>query len=194
MKNRLYRAAGLVTAMLLPGLTILPARADHPAGTVNFTGEMLGATTCTLENHSLTADFGTINVDRKGGIPANPLTSGRTVAFRFTGCATNIQKVKMTVDFDSVPGDDSLIFNEGSAGNVAGVLTCPAEAPAQGVNCTAGDRFSTGKTVSGTVTNGGVSFPLEVSLVSFDGFNPSSPHMPDAGSINMTVRFTFEEE
>ncbi|EBJ9224215.1 TPA_asm: type 1 fimbrial protein [Salmonella enterica subsp. enterica serovar Muenchen] len=197
MKNRFYRAAGLVTAMLLPGLTILPARAAKVAdGTVSFTGEMLGATTCTLENHSLTADFGTINVDRKGEIPANPLTSGKTVAFRFTGCATNIQKVNMTVDFDSVFGDDSLIENaEGSAGNVAGVLVCPANALMQGEACTAGARIRAGSVVHGVVnSNREVSFPLEVSLVSFDGFNPSSPYMPDAGSINMTVRFTFEEE
>ncbi|EBO9885295.1 type 1 fimbrial protein [Salmonella enterica] len=194
MKNRLYRAAGLVTAMLLTSVAPPPVRAAKVAdGTVNFTGEMLGAATCTLENHSLTADFGTINVDRKGPIPA-VLGDPQPVAFRFTGCATNIQKVNMTVDFNFALSDDSLIFNEGAAGNVAGVLTCPTEAPAQGVNCTAGDRFSSGETVSGTVTNGGVSFPLEVSLVSYDGFDPSSPHMPGAGSINMTVRFTFEEE
>ncbi|HDC2297816.1 TPA: hypothetical protein O7Y16_004859 [Salmonella enterica] len=195
MKNRFYRAAGLVTVMLLPGLTIPPARAAKmPEGNVRFTGEMLGATTCTLENHSLAADFGTINVDRKGPIPV-ALGTPQPVAFRFTGCATNIQKVNMTVNFVSVFGDDSLIENaEGSAGNVAGVLVCPANAPAQGVSCTAGSRFRKGDIVSGTVTNGGVSFPLEVSLVSFDGFNPSSPYMPDAGSINMTVNFTFEEE
>ncbi|ENX5722638.1 hypothetical protein ACFQIM_005157, partial [Salmonella enterica] len=102
MKNRFYRAAGLVTAMLLPGLTILPARAAKVAdGTVSFTGEMLGATTCTLENHSLAADFGTINVDRKGPIPV-ALGLPQPVAFRFTGCATNIQKVNMTVNFESV--------------------------------------------------------------------------------------------
>ncbi|EAW7911439.1 fimbrial protein [Salmonella enterica] len=196
MKNRFYRAAGLVTAMLLPGLTILPARAAKVAdGTVSFTGEMLGATTCTLENHSLAADFGTINVDRKGPIPV-ALGTPQPVAFRFTGCATNIQKVNMTVNFESVFGDDSLIENaEGSAGNVAGVLVCPANALMQGEVCTAGDRIHSGSVVHGMVNgNREVSFPLEVSLVSFDGFNPSSPYMPDAGSINMTVNFTFEEE
>ncbi|EAU9329975.1 type 1 fimbrial protein [Salmonella enterica] len=196
MKNRFYRAAGLVTAMLLPGLTILPARAAKVAdGTVSFTGEMLGATTCTLENHSLAADFGTINVDRKGPIPV-ALGTPQPVAFRFTGCATNIQKVNMTVNFESVFGDDSLIENaEGSAGNVAGVLVCPANALMQREVCTAGARIRAGSVVHGMVnSNREVSFPLEVSLVSFDGFNPSSPYMPDAGSINMTVNFTFEEE
>ncbi|EHX5013173.1 hypothetical protein K3Z00_004357 [Salmonella enterica] len=196
MKNRFYRAAGLVTVMLLPGLTILPARAAKmPEGNVRFTGEMLGATTCTLENHSLAADFDTINVDRKGPIPV-ALGSPQPVAFRFTGCATNIQKVNMTVNFESVYGDDSLIENAGgSAGNVAGVLVCPVNAPAQGVSCTAGSRFRKGDIVSGTVTNGGVIFPLEVSLVSFGNIiDTSSPGMPDAGSINMTVNFTFEEE
>ncbi|ENK0253501.1 hypothetical protein AB2X99_004793 [Salmonella enterica] len=102
----------------------------------------------------------------------------------------------MTVNFESVFGDDSLIENaEGSAGNVAGVLVCPANALMQGEVCTAGDRIHSGSVVHGMVNgNREVSFPLEVSLVSFDGFNPSSPYMPDAGSINMTVNFTFEEE
>ncbi|EHK3593109.1 hypothetical protein JTT96_004854 [Salmonella enterica] len=195
MKNRLYRAAGLVTAMLLPGLTILPARAAKVAdGTVNFTGEMLGGATCTLENPQVTVDFGAINVDRQGVVPANPLGS-RSVTFRLTKCASYIQKVNMTVNFDAAHAWEAtdLIGNQGTAGKVAGVLTCPAEAPAQGVNCTAGNRFSTGETVSGTVTNGGVSFPLTVSLVTFNPFRPSAPHMPEAGSINMTVNFTFEE-
>ncbi|EBS9007085.1 type 1 fimbrial protein [Salmonella enterica] len=199
MKNRLYRAAGLVTAMLLTSVATLPARAvpeQVADGTVNFTGEMLGATTCTLENNSLTVDFGTIYVNRKGAVPANPLTqTPKTVAFRLTKCASNIQKVNMTVDFEYVSGDNSLIRNTGgSARNVAGVLVCPAEAPAQGVNCTAGNRFSNGETVSGTVTNGGVSFPLTVSLVTFNPLVPAIPHMPQAGDINMTVNFTFEEE
>ncbi|ELJ8358355.1 type 1 fimbrial protein [Salmonella enterica] len=197
MKNRLYRAAVLVTAMLLPGLTVQPARAakNETVGTVNFTGAMLGESTCTLENPQVTVDFGTINVDRKGAVPANPLGSPRTVTFRLTKCASYIQKVNMTVNFDAAPAWEvtDLIGNQGTAGRVAGVLTCPAEAPAQGVNCTAGNRFSTGETVSGTVTNGGVSFPLTVSLVTFDSFHPSAPHMPGAGSINMTVNFTFEE-
>ncbi|EHZ5703536.1 type 1 fimbrial protein [Salmonella enterica] len=199
MKNRLYRAAGLVTAMLLTSVATLPARAvpeQVADGTVNFTGEMLGATTCTLENNSLTVDFGTIYVDRKGAVPANPLTqTPKTVAFRLTKCASNIQKVNMTVDFEYVFGDNSLIENAGgSARNVAGVLVCPAEAPAQGVNCTPGNRFSTGETVSGTVTNGGVSFPLTVSLVTFNPLDTANPNMPQAGDINMTVNFTFEEE
>ncbi|EAP7415674.1 hypothetical protein Q5U43_004562 [Salmonella enterica] len=193
MKNRLYRAAGLVTAMLLTSVAALPARAAK--GTVHFTGAMLGEPTCTLENPQVTVDFGTINVDRQGAVPANPLGS-RSVTFRLTKCASYIQKVNMTVNFDAAHAWEAtdLIGNQGTAGKVAGVLTCPAEAPAQGVNCTAGNRFSTGETVSGTVTNGGVSFPLTVSLVTFNPFRPSAPHMPDAGSINMTVRFTFEEE
>ncbi|EAA8358608.1 hypothetical protein M1702_20180 [Salmonella enterica subsp. enterica serovar Poona] len=198
MKNRLYRAAVLVTAMLLPGLTVQPARAakNETVGTVNFTGAMLGEPTCTLENPQVTVDFGTINVDRKGAVPANPLGSPRTVTFRLTKCVSYIQKVNMTVNFDAAPawgGVTDLIGNQGTAGKVAGVLTCPAEAPAQGVNCTAGNRFSTGETVSRTVTNGGVSFPLTVSLVTFEPLHPSTPHMPEAGNINMTVNFTFEE-
>ncbi|ECS7761791.1 type 1 fimbrial protein [Salmonella enterica] len=196
MKNRLYRAAGLVTAMLLTSTATPPVRAAKVAdGNVHFTGTMLGESTCTLENPQVTVDFGTINVDRKGPIPV-ALGTPQPVAFRFTGCATNIQKVNMTVDFESVYGDDSLIENaEGSAGNVAGVLVCPANALMQGEVCTAGDRIHSGSVVHGMVNgNREVSFPLEVSLVSFDGFNPSSPYMPDAGSINMTVNFTFEEE
>ncbi|MIH70345.1 hypothetical protein AH856_25310, partial [Salmonella enterica subsp. enterica] len=184
MKNRLYRAAVLVTAMLLTSVTALPARAALAAkGTVHFTGAMLGAPTCTLENPQVTVDFGTINVDRKGAVPANPLGSPRTVTFRLTKCVSYIQKVNMTVNFDAAPawGVTDLIGNQGTAGKVAGVLTCPAEAPAQGVNCTAGNRFSTGETVSGTVTNGGVSFPLTVSLVTFEPLHPSTPHMPEAG-------------
>ncbi|WP_080179143.1 fimbrial protein [Salmonella enterica] len=195
MKNRLYRTAVLVTAILLTSVAVLPARAAKVAdGTVHFTGAMLGGPTCTLENPQVTVDFGTINVDRRGAVPANPLTSPRTVTFRLTTCATYIQKVNMTVDFEPVYGDNSLIINGGSARYVGGGLTCPAEAPAQGVNCTVGSRFSSGDTVSGSVTDGRISFPLTVSLASFDDFNPSSPHMPDAGSINMTVNFTFEEE
>lgn len=199
MKNRLYRAAGLVTAMLLTSVATLPARAvpeQVADGTVNFTGEMLGATTCTLESNFLTVDFGTIYVDRKGAVPANPLTqTTKTVAFRLTKSASNIQKVNMTVDFVSVSGDNSLIENTGgSARNVAGVLVCPAEAPAQGVDCTPGNRFRTGDIVRGTVTNGGVSFPLTVSLVTFNPLDTANPNMPQAGDINMTVNFTFEEE
>ncbi|EHR8088333.1 hypothetical protein KUP86_005080 [Salmonella enterica] len=195
MKNRLYRAAGLVTAMLLTSVTALPARAAKVAdGIVHFTGAMLGAPTCTLENHQVTVDFGAINVDRQGAVPANPLGS-RSVMFSLTNCASYIQKVNMTVNFDAAHAWEAtdLIGNQGTAGKVAGVLTCPAEAPAQGVNCTAGNRFSTGETVSGTVTNGGVSFPLTVSLVTFNPLHPSAPHMPEAGSINMTVNFIFEE-
>lgn len=196
MKNRFYRVAGLVTVMLLSGLTVLPARATKVAdGTVNFTGEMLGATTCTLENNSLAVDFGTINVDKNGAVPANPLTPVKPVAFRFTGCATTIQKVNMTVSFDEYPyGGGSLIINTGETMNVAGVLVCPANALMQGEDCTPGARIASGSVVHGVVSNREVSFPLEVSLVSFNAFNPSSPDMPDAGSINMTVNFTFEEE
>ncbi|EAA7541796.1 fimbrial protein [Salmonella enterica] len=196
MKNRLYRAAVLVTAMLLTSIATPPVRAAKVAdGVVHFTGAMLGEPTCTLENPQVTVDFGTINVDRKGAVPANPLGSPRTVTFRLTKCVSYIQKVNMTVNFDAAPawGVTDLIGNQGTAGKVAGVLTCPAEAPAQGVNCTAGNRFSTGETVSGTVTNGGVSFPLTVSLVTFEPLHPSTPHMPEAGNINMTVNFTFEE-
>ncbi|ENJ5949377.1 hypothetical protein AB1Z03_004774 [Salmonella enterica] len=195
MKNRLYRAAGLVTAMLLTSVTALPARAAKVAdGIVHFTGAMLGAPTCTLENPQVTVGFGAINVDRQGAVPANPLGS-QSVTFRLTNCAPYIQKVNMTVNFDAAPAWEAtdLIGNKGTAGKVAGVLTCPAGAPAQGVNCTAGNRFSTGETVSGTVTNGGVSFPLTVSLVTFNPLHPSAPHMPEAGSINMTVNFIFEE-
>ncbi|EAQ0412647.1 type 1 fimbrial protein [Salmonella enterica] len=196
MKNRFYRVAGLVTVMLLSGLTVLPARATKVAGgTVNFTGEMLGATTCTLENNSLAVDFGTINVDQNGEVPANPLTPVKPVAFRFTGCATNIQKVNMTVDFTSVLNDDSLISNDGSAWNVGGALVCPANALMQGEVCTAGTRIHSGGVVHGMVnSNREVSFPLEVSLVSFKIFDSSSPDMPGPGNINMTVNFTFEEE
>ncbi|EBS9452209.1 type 1 fimbrial protein [Salmonella enterica] len=196
MKNRFYRAAGLVTAMLLTSTATPPVRAAKVAeGTVRFSGAMLGGATCTLENPQVTVDFGAINVDRQGAVPANPLGSPRTVTFRLTKCASYIQKVNMTVNFDAAHARAAtdLIGNQGTAGKVAGVLTCPAEAPAQGVNCTAGNRFSTGETVSGTVTNGGVSFPLTVSLVTFNPFRPSAPHMPEAGSINMTVNFTFEE-
>ncbi|EBO6447804.1 type 1 fimbrial protein [Salmonella enterica] len=196
MKNKFYRVAGLVTVMLLSGLTVLPARATKVAdGTVNFTGEMLGATTCTLENNSLAVDFGTINVDRNGAVPANPLTPVKPVAFRFTGCATTIQKVNMTVSFNEYPyGDDSLIMNAGGAMNVAGVLVCPANARMQGVDCTPGAHIHSGSVVHGVVSNREVSFPLEVSLVSFNAFDPSYPDIPDAGDINMTVNFTFEEE
>ncbi|EKM3644156.1 type 1 fimbrial protein [Salmonella enterica] len=197
MKNKFYRVAGLVTVMLLSGLTVLPARATKVAdGTVNFTGEMLGATTCTLENNSLAVDFGTINVDQNGAVPANPLTPVKPVAFRFTGCATTIRKVNMTVSFDEYPyGDDPLIINTGSAGSVAGVLVCPANALMQGEDCTPGARIASGSVVHGVVnSNREVSFPLEVSLVSFNAFEPSSPDIPEAGSINMTVNFTFEEE
>ncbi|EMQ1730178.1 type 1 fimbrial protein [Salmonella enterica] len=196
MKNRLYRAAVLVTAMLLTSTATPSVRAAKVAdGTVHFTGAMLGESTCTLENPQVTVDFGTINVDRKGAVPGNPLGSPRTVTFHLTKCMSYIQKVYMTVDFEPASpfGVTDLIDNQGEAMKVAGALTCPAAAPAQGVNCTAGNRFSNGETVSGTVTNGGVSFPLEVSLVPFDVFDPSSPVIPDTGSINMTVNFTFEE-
>ncbi|EIK9753055.1 hypothetical protein LKX79_001686 [Salmonella enterica] len=197
MKNRLYRAAVLVTAMLL---TVQPARAakNETAGTVNFTGVMMGRGTCTLENPQVTVNFGTINVDRQGPVPA-VLGSPQPVVFRLTKCASYVQKVNMTVSFAVALGAETtgdLIHNDGDAGEglyVVGALTCPAEAPAQGVNCTTGSRFSNGETVSGTVTNGGVSFPLAVSLRTFNMFDPSSPIMPDAGSIDMTVNFTFEE-
>ncbi|EMD2855430.1 type 1 fimbrial protein [Salmonella enterica subsp. enterica serovar Rubislaw] len=192
MKNRLYRAAGLVTAMLLTSVATLPARAvpeQVADGTVNFTGEMLGATTCTLESNFLTVDFGTIYVG-KGAVPAKPLAqTTKTVAFRLTKSASGIQEVNMTVDFKPASPFTDLIENQGEAGNVAGVLVCPAEAPAQGVDCTPGNRFRTGDIVKGKVTNGGVSFPLTVELVTF---NPSDP--PQAGDINMTVNFTFEEK
>ncbi|EJC3597098.1 hypothetical protein M4U28_004321 [Salmonella enterica] len=199
MKNRLYRAAVLVTAMLLPGLTVQPARAakNETVGTVNFTGVMMGRGTCTLENPQVTVNFGEINVDRQGPAPVE-LGLPKPVVFRLTKCASYVQKVNMTVSFAVALGAETgdLIHNDGDAGEgvyVVGALTCPAEAPAQGVNCTTGSRFSNGETVSGTVTNGGVSFPLTVSLRTFNLFDPSSPIMPDAGSIDMTVNFTFEE-
>ncbi|EAU4784026.1 hypothetical protein EA085_26055 [Salmonella enterica subsp. enterica serovar Give] len=196
MKNRLYRAAVLVTAMLLPGLTVQPARAakNETVGTVNFTGVMMGRGTCTLENPQVTVNFGEINVDRQGPAPA-VLGLPKPVVFRLTKCASYVQKVNMTVSFAVAPGVETgdLINNDGDSFYVVGALTCPAEAPAQGVNCTTGSRFRNGETVSETVTNGGVSFPLAVSLRTFNMFDPSSPIMPDAGSIDMTVNFTFEE-
>ncbi|EAN3270540.1 type 1 fimbrial protein [Salmonella enterica] len=196
MKNRLYRAAVLVTAMLLTSVAALPARAAQAAeGTVHFTGAMLGEPTCTLENPQVTVDFGPINPN-PGAVPANPLTQPRPVTFRLTKCASYIQKVNMTVSFTALATMPvvNLIENQGTAAKVAGILTCPAEAPAQGVNCTVGDRFGNGDTVSGTVTNDGVSFPLSVSLVTFKSrFHPSTPTTPGTGSINMTVNFIFEE-
>ncbi|EDT7036520.1 type 1 fimbrial protein [Salmonella enterica subsp. enterica] len=196
MKNRLYRAAVLVTAMLLTSIATPPVRAAKVAdGIVHFTGAMLGEPTCTLENPQVTVDFGPINPN-PGAVPANPLTQPRPVTFRLTKCASYIQKVNMTVSFTALATMPvvNLIENQGTAAKVAGILTCPAEAPAQGVNCTVGDRFGNGDTVSGTVTNDGVSFPLSVSLVTFKSrFHPSTPTTPGTGSINMTVNFIFEE-
>ncbi|EFH8944596.1 hypothetical protein GU769_10270 [Escherichia coli] len=185
-----------VAAGFLICVMMLPARADKVAdGTVNFTGSMLGGTTCTLVEPSLTLDFGTLSVARGGGIPANPLSS-RTRTFRLTNCGSSVTHVTMLVAFDVAPAfspDSTLIVNNGTSEHVAGILSCPADAVAQGVNCTAGNRFRSGDLVTGTVNNGTVNFPLSVSLVSFDLSSPSNPAMPGAGNISMTVSFTFEE-
>lgn len=186
-----------VVAGFLTCVMMLPARAEKVAdGTVSFTGSMLGGATCTLVNPSLTLDFGTRSVDRGGGIPANPLVPSQTRTFQLTNCASSVHHVDMTVTFDEAaayPPDSTLIMNTGSSERVAGILTCPADAVAQGENCTAGSRFSSGDVVTGTVNNGTVTFPLSVSLVSFSLFHPASPAMPGAGNISMTVSFTFEE-
>ncbi|ECL8479777.1 hypothetical protein FTZ03_22620 [Salmonella enterica] len=184
-------AAGFLICVMM-----LPARAEQVAdGAVNFTGSMLGDATCTLVEPSLTLDFGTFSVGRGGGIPANPLVPSQTRTFRLTNCASSVHYVNMTVTFAEAEGyaDKTLIANDGSSLRVAGILTCPADAVAQGENCTAGSRFSSGDVVTGTVNNGTVTFPLSVSLVPFDPFSPSSPAMPGAGDISMTVSFTFEE-
>lgn len=198
-KNRfpglLVAASFLICVMMLPA----PARAEKVAdGTVNFTGSMLGGSTCTLVNPALALDFGTLSVDRGGGIPANPLVPFQTRTFQLTNCASSVHHVDMTVTFDEAPimspeARKTLIGNNGSSVNVAGILTCPADAVAQGENCTAGSRFSNGEMVTGVVNNGTVNFPLSVSLVSFDFLNPTSPDIPYAGNISMTVSFTFEE-
>ncbi|ECA9705363.1 type 1 fimbrial protein [Salmonella enterica subsp. enterica serovar Bredeney] len=185
----------LVAAGFLICVMMLPARAEKVAdGTVNFTGSMLGGSTCTLVNPALALDFGTLSVDRGGGIPANPLVPFQTRTFQLTNCASSVRHVDMTVTFyEAIDGNNTHIMNNGSSVNVAGILTCPADAVAQGENCTAGSRFSDGEMVTGTVNNGTVKFPLSVSLVSFDLFNPLSPDIPAAGGISMTVSFTFEE-
>lgn len=185
----------LVAAGFLICVMMLPARAEKVAdGTVNFTGSMLGGSTCTLVNPALALDFGTLSVDRGGGIPANPLVPFQTRTFQLTNCASSVRHVDMTVTFyEAIDGNNTHIMNNGDSYNVAGILTCPADAVAQGENCTAGSRFSDGEMVTGTVNNGTVKFPLSVSLVSFDFFNPLSPGIPAAGGISMTVSFTFEE-
>ncbi|ECU9209661.1 type 1 fimbrial protein [Salmonella enterica subsp. enterica serovar Gatuni] len=83
-----------VAAGFLICVMMLPARAEKVAdGTVNFTGSMLGGTTCTLVDPSLTLDFGTLSVDRGGGIPANPLVPSQTRTFQLTNCASSVHHV-----------------------------------------------------------------------------------------------------
>ncbi|EBE1623984.1 type 1 fimbrial protein, partial [Salmonella enterica] len=186
MKNRLF-----LTAVLVTGLVVLPAWATKVAdGTVSFTGYMSGPPTCTLENSHLTVDFGTIHADRDGGIPVSP----RTVTFRLENCAAYVQKVKMAVSFQSAGADSpEFIGNGGSATGVAGQLACPAETQETDGSCAPGVGIRSGDMVTGTVQAGRVSFPLAVSLVPFDSASPSSPAMPGAGTVSMTVNFIFEE-
>ncbi|EBN8663198.1 fimbrial protein [Salmonella enterica] len=188
-----------VVAGFLMCVMMLSTRAAEQVadGTVHFTGSLLGPSTCTLVNSSLTVDFGTISVNRGGDIPPNPLVPYQTRTFQLTKCDSSVHEVKMTVSFDpatAMPLNDTHIHNDGSSSNVAGILVCPADAETQGVNCPKDHRLTYNETVTGTVNNGTVSFPLSVSLVSFKRFQSSNPDMPDAGDISMTVNFTFEEE
>ncbi|EAQ8164686.1 type 1 fimbrial protein [Salmonella enterica] len=191
-----YRLARFPVVVLLTGMVALPVRAEKVAdGTVSFTGYMFGPPTCTLENSHLTVDFGTIHVERDGGIPASPLVPLRTVTFRLENCAAYVKKVKMAVSFQSAGGGSpEFIGNGGSATGVAGQLTCPAETQETDGSCAPGVGIRSGDVVTGTVQAGRVSFPLDVSLVPFDSASPSSLAMPGAGTVSMTVNFTFEED
>lgn len=197
VKSRLW-GLPVVAGFLMCVMMLSTRAAENVAdGTVNFTGSLLGPVSCTLVNPSLTVDFGTISVDRGEDIPPNPLVPYQTRTFQLTKCDSSVHSVKMTVSFETaaaMPLNYTHIHNDGSSDNVAGILVCPADAETQGVNCPKDHRLKSDETVTGTVNNGTVSFPLSVSLVTFQHFHSADPAIPAAGNISMTVNFTFEEE
>lgn len=165
---------------------ISPCQAEKVAdGTVNFTGTMLGAQTFTLR---------TASSQYSGTVELGNILSGDVVSRNVPAQVKHIEQVKvewasgdsvkMSVNFDSVEGDNTLIKNQGTAQNVAGVLTCPTDA--QGINCTSGYQFGNGDSVTGQADGGIVTFPLAVSLVSTGG-------KVTAGSVYMQVHLVFEE-
>ncbi|ELV5025788.1 type 1 fimbrial protein [Salmonella enterica] len=187
VKKRFFRRWVLSTVALLMSAIVLPVRAGQVVadGIVNFSGVMLGAPTCTLENRQLAVDFGTINITQVGGVLPDPLVPPREVVFRLTNCAASVKSVRMAVTYQETDKESYHIANAGTATGVAGQLACSSKDP----DCWPGSHIYSGGSLIRTVQDGSVSFPLEVSLVA-----PDSAGRPVGGSVDMTVNFVFEED